>query len=178
MMLKFYNSTPQEVLYWEAWSERGQLAVHEGKLGTKGKSRLVRPPKGMTLDLFLASLAEEQRKAGFAEIAHDDHHWIVVQYQLETWGSAKNLDKAVKVENLLNECLGWTGNGHCDGNEIGSGEMEVFAVVVDPKLGAETIIAELKKKPRLLAGAVVAIREGEDYRVVHPPGFQGEFRVQ
>jgi hypothetical protein len=178
MLLKLYKATAKGTHYWEAWSDRGQLAVHEGKLGTKGKSRLVRPPRGTTLKQLLASLAKEQRAAGYAEIPTDDHHWIVVQYQLKSWGSAKDLDKAEKVEALLNECLGWTGNGHCDGHDIGSGEMNVFAVVVDPKLGAKTIVAELKKRPRLLAGVVVAIREGEEYRVVHPPRFNGEFAVR
>jgi hypothetical protein len=176
-MLSLYKRTSRGRLFWQAWSNSGQLAINEGKVGARGKSRLVRPPRGTTLKQLLAGLETEKRAEGYAEIPEHEQHWIVVQYNLKTWGSAKDLDKAEKLEFLFNECLGWTGNGYCDGNDIGSGELNVFCVVVDPKLGAKTILAELKNRPRLLAGAVVAVREGEDYRVIHPPRYQGDFAI-
>jgi predicted DNA-binding WGR domain protein len=176
-MLTLYKRTSRGTLFWQVWRDSGQLAINEGKVGSRGKARLVRPPRGTALKQFQNSLEKEKRAEGYAEVSDNAHHWIVVQYKLKTWGSPKDLDKAEKLEFLFNECLGWTGNGHCDGNDIGSGEMNVFCVVLDPKLGAKTIVAELKSRPRLLAGAVVAVREGEDYRVVHPPRYRGEFSV-
>jgi hypothetical protein len=178
MTIKLYKSTSKGMVYWQAWKDGAYLAVQEGKLGVWGKARLVRPPRGTTPKQLQASLAKEKKAAGYAPISDADHHWVIVQYKLTTWGSAKDLDKAEKLDELFNACLAWTGNGYCDGNDIGSGEMNLFCVVVDPKLAAKTIVAELKKKPRLLAGAVVAIREGEEHRVVHPPRFKGKFAVQ
>jgi hypothetical protein len=46
-------------------------------------------------------------------------------------GSTADLDKRVAVEELMNEGLGWTGLGHCDGGDIGSGTMKIFCYVAD-----------------------------------------------
>jgi len=42
--------------------------------------------------------------------------------------------------------LGWTGNGRCDDGDIGSGEMSLFADVVDPYLAVTTILEEFRNK--------------------------------
>jgi hypothetical protein len=53
--------------------------------------------------------------------------------------------------------------------------MNAFAFVVDPHAAAAAIVAALKKK-RMLAGAVIAYRFGEDpEQVVWPEDFQGQF---
>jgi hypothetical protein len=176
MMLKLYKRGPAGILYWEAWTDAGRVVIHGGRLGQRGKARYERPPKGTTLKQFIAGAAKERRAEGYQAIPIEDHHQVVVQYQLKGWGAAKDLDKATKIQSLFDECLGWTGNGHCDGNDIGSGSMNIFSDVVDPELGAKRLVAELRKH-RLLDGAVVAIREGDDYRVVHPARFKGEFSV-
>ena len=176
MMLKLYKRVPAGILYWEAWTDAGRVVIHEGRLGQRGKARYQRPPKGTTLKQFIARAAKERCAQGYKAIRTEDHHQVVAQYQLNGWGSARDLDKAIKIQGLFDECLGWTGNGHCDGNDIGDGSMNIFSDVVDPELGAKTLVAELRKH-RLLAGAVVAVREGHDYRVVYPVRFEGQFSV-
>jgi hypothetical protein len=174
MMLKLYKRGSRGILYWEAWTDAGKVVIHEGKLGQRGRARYERPPKGTTLKKFVATAAEAQRALGYEAIPIEEHHQVVVQYRLDGWGSTKDFDKAVRIQGLCDECLGWTGNGHCDGTDFGSGSMNVFSFVVDPGVGAKTLIAELRKH-KLLDGAVLAIREGDDYRVVHPARFKGEF---
>jgi hypothetical protein len=90
----------------------------------------------------------------------------------------EELDKAHEIEHLFNECLGWTGNGFCDGNDIGSGCLTIFSIIVDPQSAGRTMIAELEKHG-LLDGAVIAARYGseEEYRIVHPQNFMGEFSL-
>ncbi|WP_244951636.1 hypothetical protein [Pseudoalteromonas luteoviolacea] len=44
----------------------------------------------------------------------------------------------------MNETLGWTGLGHCDGGSIGSGTMEVCNYVVDFKVAKTVIENDLK----------------------------------
>jgi hypothetical protein len=44
----------------------------------------------------------------------------------------------------MNETLGWTGLGHCDGGSIGSGSMEVCCLVVDAEIAKQTILSDLK----------------------------------
>ena len=46
----------------------------------------------------------------------------------------------------MTDHLGWTGNGRCDDGDIGSGEMTLYADVVDPYLAVKTIPKEFKNK--------------------------------
>jgi hypothetical protein len=175
-MLKLYKRGRGGFRYWEAWAYGPWVVVHEGKLGERGKVKRVLPDDGFSSEQFITERARKRCQQGYTEIPQDEHHQIVVQYRLKTWGSPKDLAKAHKVENLFNECLGWTGNGRCDGNDIGSGTLNVFSDVVDPQVGVETIVVTLREH-RLLKRAVVALREGEDYRVVYPPRFKGRFSL-
>lgn len=175
-MLKLYKRGRTGVRYWEAWKALGMVVVHEGTLGDRGKTKSVIPQDGQTPEQCLQKAAEKPRAKGYAEIPFDEQHQVVVQYRLKTWGSPADLAKSHKIEGLFNECLGWTGNGRCDGNDIGSGTLNIFSIVVDPDLGAATLVEELRKN-RLLRGAVVAVRNGEDYRVVYPARFKGEFSL-
>jgi hypothetical protein len=44
----------------------------------------------------------------------------------------------------MNETLGWTGLGNCDGGSIGSGTMEVCCFVVDFKIAKRVVEKDLK----------------------------------
>jgi len=44
----------------------------------------------------------------------------------------------------MNETLGWTGLGACDGGSIGSGSMEVCCFVVDFNAAKQVIEADLE----------------------------------
>ncbi len=44
----------------------------------------------------------------------------------------------------MNETLGWTGLGNCDGGSIGSGTMEVCCFVADFEVAKSVIAANLK----------------------------------
>jgi predicted DNA-binding WGR domain protein len=175
-MLKLYKRGRGGVRYWEAWAHGAWIIVHEGKLGERGKVKHLFPEDGRTPEQVIAEAAQKPRQRGYAEIPMEQHHQVVVQYRLKTWASAEDLEKGYNIEELFNECLGWTGNGCCDGNDIGSGTLNIFSDVVDPQIGAETIIATLRKH-RLLKGAVVAVREDDEYRVAYPSRFKGDFSL-
>jgi hypothetical protein len=134
------------------------------------------PTRGPSAEEIIAEAAEKPRQKGYTEIPMGEHHQVVVQHRLPSWGSVQDLKKGHRVEDLFNECLGWTGNGRCDGNDIGSGTMNIFSYVVDPKRGVETMLAPLRQH-RLLKGAVVAVREGDDYRVVYPARSKSAFSL-
>jgi hypothetical protein len=74
----------------------------------------------------------------------------------------------------LNECLGWTGNGNCDGGDIGSGTMNVWSLVVNPYLAAEAILDELRKND-FLEGVVIAIERQDSFEVLYPENYDREF---
>ena len=175
-MLKLYKRGRTGIRYWEAWASLPMVVVHEGKLGERGKTRQLLLEDERTPEEFINALAQKSRDKGYAEIPREEQYQLVVQYPLTTWGSAKDLSKSHKIESLFNECLGWTGNGRCDGNDIGSGTMNIFSIVIDPKIAGATLVEELRRND-LLEGAVVAVREGEGYRVLYPDGFKGDFSL-
>ena len=45
----------------------------------------------------------------------------------------------------MDETLGWTGLGYCDGGSIGSGTMEVCCLVVDFDTAAKLIEADIQE---------------------------------
>jgi hypothetical protein len=178
MMLKLYKREGEQTRYWEAWADGRKVVIHYGIVGTKGKTRTVALSKGMTARKLIAAESAGPIDEGYAEIAVEDHATLVVQYRTETWGSASDLDKRNRVEGILNECLGWTGNGHCDGGDIGSGSINAFSFVVDPRLAGDEVVKALRKE-KLLEDAVIAFaRPGEDdHTVIWPVNFRGEFSI-
>jgi hypothetical protein len=176
-VIKLYKCDGQGIRYWEAWDSTGKVVVHWGNLGDTGETREIRLKKGQSSAEIIANESTKPRTEGFQELPLDEHATVIVQYKTKGWGSSKDLDKRHKVEDILNECLGWTGNGHCDGGDIGSGSINAFSFVVDPHLAKDAIVAALKKEG-LLKGAVIAFRRGdEDYTVLWPDDFEGEFSI-
>ena len=56
---------------------------------------------------------------------------LLIEYQIDGFGSSQDLEKRHALQDRMDETLGWTGLGHCDGGSIGSGTMEVCCFVVD-----------------------------------------------
>jgi hypothetical protein len=101
---------------------------------------------------------------------------FIIQYKVDENGTTDDFDKRVEVEDLMEGCLDRTNLGNCDGGDLGSGTMNVFCFVVDPDKAQKVIVDNLRAHS-LLDGAVIAQRIGEDYKVIWPPDFQGEFSV-
>jgi hypothetical protein len=134
---KLYRTVDGQTQYWEYWAlKKNTFTVHTGDLGTRGKSRTVRGP--------MAPRVAKARAQGFAPISEDAHHLLVVEYTLEGWGRDDDLGKRHALEERLNETLGWTGLGHCDGGDIGSGAMACYLVVVDVDVAKRVIEDDLK----------------------------------
>lgn len=177
-MIKLYKRTGKHTLYWEAWDAGNRsVTIHWGTLGKTGRSKNVRIPRGESADTVIDRESQEPRTNGYEEIDIDDHAQVIVQFKTaDAWGDTADLDKRHKVEGILNECLGWTGNGHCDGGDIGSGTINAFSFVVDPHLAKDTIVAALKKN-KLIQGAIIAVGNEDGYEVLWPEDFDGEFSI-
>jgi hypothetical protein len=80
---------------------------------------------------------------GFAPIDEDDHAMLTIEYAVDGMGTPADLDKRHRLEDRMDDTLGWTGLGACDGGSIGSGTMEVCAFVVDAALARQVIEAAL-----------------------------------
>jgi hypothetical protein len=68
----------------------------------------------------------------------------------------------------MNNCLGWTGNGLCDGGDIGSGTINIFCYVVNKDIAAKTVLEELNEE-KLLDGLKIAfLNQNEEFELIYP----------
>lgn len=143
-MLKLYRCSESRKEYWETWeNEDGSHIVHWGELGTRGSSKTVKSFWGKKPQEKIQKEIDGLVAHGFAPIDPEDHAILLVEYAVDGMGARDDLDKRGRLEQRLNEALGWTGLGACDGGSIGSGTMEVCAYVVDFELAKKVVEADL-----------------------------------
>lgn len=178
-MVKLYRSTDGAIEYWECWETSTHFIVHSGIVGQKGE---VKEHNKMENDQVRYQIEDEMNRAkaaGYSSIDTGLMMQIVIQSRIDGRGSTRDLNRAIAIEDLLSECLRWTGVGNCDGHDIGSGTLNIFCDVVDGNIGQKIIIDCLKQNGQL-DGSVMARRErtgSEEYFVFWPQGFAGEFHL-
>lgn len=175
-MLKLYRVTERGIEYWEAWATDKEVTLHWGKLGEEGENRDIPIKPGINPNDTIRSEAKPIRAAGFKALMRSQLRSVVIQYTIEGHGNTTDLDKRVAVEELMNERLGWTGLGHCDGGDIGSGTMNIFCYVVDAKIAAPVIVRELEARG-FLEGAVIAETKRDAVDMLWPHNFEGTFSL-
>lgn len=143
-MLKLYRFTPEKKEYWETWDNgNGSHTIHWGILGTRGKSRTIKPTASTTAETTIQKKIDGVVAKGFQPIEPGAHFTLLIEYAIEGMGSGQDIDKRHSLEDRMNETLGWTGLGACDGGSIGSGTMEVCNFVVDFDLAKAVIEQDL-----------------------------------
>jgi predicted DNA-binding WGR domain protein len=146
-MQKLYRVADGVLSYHEAWLNGGSVIEHWGRVGDRGQMREHRRAPRESERKALTRILAPAAAAGYAPIAPDAHAVMVVEYPVDGFGTPKDLEMRLAVEGLLNEALGWTGLGHCDGGSIGSGTMEVACLVVSPTIAEQVISAALQSSP-------------------------------
>jgi len=121
-----------------------ELIVHWGTVGDVGE-HTIHSLKGKHVDTLLSELALNARRLGFVEIHPDQYRDIIINYPVIGFGTKDDLSKRHEIESVLDYTLGWFGNGHCSGGEIGSGSMSVFCQVLDREKAIEVITTQLIK---------------------------------
>ena len=143
MTFKLYKFDGPSKKYWETWDNGdGTHTVHWGNLGEKGQSKNVRNSLLKKATKSIQAEVHKQIADGFHPC--DELHTLLVEYEVEGFGTPDDLDKRHRLEDRMNETLGWTGLGHCDGGSIGSGTMEVCTFVVDANIAKTVISGDLK----------------------------------
>lgn len=174
-MLKLYKEQEGDLLYWEAWEDGREIVIHWGILGDRGESMVVPLPEFEPPMSAIEEHAKEAREAGFSEKRPDDLYELVIRYEISGRGAPDDVERAYLIEELMDETLGWTGNGYCEGNDLTDGALNVYCHVVEPNVAGRTIIEELRTN-NLLDGAVVAFQDSdESFIVLWPPDHDRPF---
>jgi hypothetical protein len=143
-MLKLYKFAGGSKSYWETWEHNGVHTVHWGTLGTRGDSKELRSTFFKKATDVIQEEIDQRVAEGFGPIESEDHATLLIEFAVDGMGSSTDLDKRHRLQERMDETLGWTGLGNCDGGSIGSGTMEVCCYVVDFDVAKSSIEADLK----------------------------------
>jgi len=174
--VKLYKDLDIGKEYWEAWlNTAGNYTEHYGLLGTKGESSVIKDTllrKGINK---IRNIEKKKKKSGYRQLVQSELYKVVLQYKIEGNGNNKDLNKAKKIQGLMNEELGWTGLGYCDGYDIGSGTINIYSFVVNVELFTDIIIKFLKAK-RVYQGVVVMLDDELGLSLLYPKDYKGELK--
>lgn len=141
-MLKLYKFSKSAKHYWETWENNGVHTVHWGELGTKGQSKEIKSTFFKKAESVIQAEINGLIEQGYKEI--EDDFTLMIEYPVNGMGCEADLAKRHRLQDRMDETLGWTGLGNCDGGSIGSGSMEVCCFVVDFEVAKAVIEADLK----------------------------------
>ena len=142
-MLKLYKRIDGALHYHEAFVEDGELVEHWGVVGETGDTRATPAAKLRSERSQVAKVLAAPRADGYAPIDSDDYATLLIEYAVDDFGTPAELAKRHALQDGMDETLGWTGLGHCDGGSIGSGTMEACCFVVDFEIARRVIAADL-----------------------------------
>ena len=108
-MLKLYNLDVRPPRYWETWdNDDSSHTVHWGVLGQTGESKTVKSSLLKKATDKIQSEIDQLVSKGYQPIELNDHRVLLIEYSVDGFGDADDLDKRHKLESKMNETLGWT----------------------------------------------------------------------
>ncbi len=147
-MIKLYRRSDLGIRYHEAWAPDEKCVIeHWGELGSRGETREHPLSPNVDPNVAIEAILADARERGFCEFDDDDVQVLLIEYKIDGMGNPDDLKKRHALEARIDDTLGWTGLGHCDGGSIGSGTMEVCCLVVDFDTAREVIEADLAGTP-------------------------------
>lgn len=144
-MLKLYKLIDNQLHYWETWEKDEKTAIiHWGIVGETGQDKEVKSGFFSNFHKTVQKEIDEKLIEGYTEFEEDNYAFLEIEYTIDGFGTDEDLDKRHRLEEKMDEVLGWTGLGHTDGGSIGGGTMEVGCVVVDFYIAKKVIEEKLK----------------------------------
>jgi len=141
-VLKLYRFTESKKEYWETWdNDDGTHTIHWGELGTKGHSKIVKRSLFKKPQDKIQIEIDKLTDQGYVQAEHE--YTLLIEYEVDGFGTSEDLDKRSRLQDRMNETLGWTGLGNCDGGSTGSGTMEACNYVVDFEVAKSVIEKDL-----------------------------------
>jgi hypothetical protein len=142
-MQKLYKRVNGVLRYHEAWAHGGKIIEHWGVVGDRGESATHKRPKKVDEEAAVAEILKGAVANGYVPVEEIGESTLLIEYRVDGFGTPKDLEKRHAIEDRMNETLGWTGLGNCDGGSIGSGTMEVCCFVADFEVAKRVIESDL-----------------------------------
>lgn len=175
-MIRLIKKVDNILLYWEVWEDDKILTVHYGIIGDTGETEEIKLRLFQNAEKVMEKLAKDKLNEGYKHLDEDELIELVVQYPYEENHMEEALELRYMVEDLMNECLGWTGNGFCDGGDVGSGTINIFNYVIDVEKAFQSTLSELSEG-NLLKGVKIAYENDKgDYIALYPKGSTFDLR--
>ncbi|QBP42060.1 hypothetical protein [Paenisporosarcina antarctica] len=167
-MIKLIKKVDNELVYWKAWKDGKTVIVHFGVVGDIGGTEEVKLKLFEKAKKVIGILAEEKLDEGYEHLDEEELIELVVQYRYEENQMDEAHERRQLVEELMNDCLGRTGNGSSDGGDIGSGSNNVFNYVIDVQRALKTTLEELSNNQLLDHVKIAFLDEDEEYVSLYP----------
>ena len=144
-MIKLYKQVDSEILYWETWDKDEKTGVvHWGIIGQNGQDKEIKSGFFSNFRKEIQKEIDKKIAEGYDEIDGDDLFTLIIEFQVDGMGTPEDVEKRTRLQDKMDEILGWTGLGHCDGGSIGSGTMEVCCFVVNFDIAKKVIETKLE----------------------------------
>jgi hypothetical protein len=145
-MIRAYKEVNDDVLYFHIWeTDENNAVFYQGVMGNKGELEHVSAKNPDDLTDKINQKIDELNDTGWNGIDDDEYDILVIEYKIDGDGTEEDHKKRQAVQDRVNEVLGWTGVGFCDGGSIGSGTMEICCVVFDYQLAYDIINEDLNE---------------------------------
>lgn len=130
--------------YHEAWFDGEVVNEHWGVVGDRGQLREHEVPAGTDPEAVVSRLLATAEARAFQPIDDEDFVFLIIEHAIEGFGTASDLEFRFALQTRMDETLGWTGLGYCDGGSTGSGTFEVCCVVLDFEIAKSVIEKDLE----------------------------------
>lgn len=169
-MTKLYKFADDQIYYFEVWLDEIEsidyLTVHEGIVGEIGETEeFSSENQKLPMRVLMSNFLNERRELGYIESPSLIE--LIVQYQPDN--NVVLAEQVEEIESLFNNCLGWTGNGHCEGADVNPNIIYFICYVIDTDIAIQTLLALLKDH-NLLRGVCIACEDAnsEGYSQLYP----------
>lgn len=144
-MLKLYKRVEDEIHYWETWDDTdNSTIIHWGIVGERGEDTTIKSTESSNFRDEIQKMINQHVEDGYQPVDIEDHYTLLIEYKVDDMGTDQDLEKRTRLQERMDETLGWTGLGHCDGGSMGMGTMEVCCYVIDFETAKKIIEEDLK----------------------------------
>ncbi|WP_290719279.1 MULTISPECIES: hypothetical protein [Exiguobacterium] len=168
-MIQLTKQGDSGTLYQTIYTEGCLIVQHQGIVGAWVRAedvRQMRVSRFKRLGVQILQLVEEFERQGYREVNETDYTELVVQFPYDEGQAEAALERRHMMEEMIDEGLLHTGNGYCEGGDIGSGTTNIFYHVLDVE-AVVSLIFEGIKEHDVQGEPIIAISEGEAYTVLY-----------